>query len=337
MSRDRPERLPAVIAHADWSLVANKRWVARAVHEGGGRYRAFAPEPVGKLSQFLDGLQGCARRSGPLFLGFDFPLGLPRAYAQCAGIDDFRGFLSTLDRNPWRQFFSVAEHPEDISPTRPFYPAKVGKRGTVARHHLLQGLGLDSYQDLLRACDRASPARPAACAIFWTLGPQQVGKAAIVGWRDLLIPALDGRQDLALWPFDGALDELLARHDIVAAETYPAEVYGHLGLWPGNGQRKESKRLQAARAGSASRLLELAGSLGLRLEPSLREAIADGFGPSPDGEDPFDATVGLLGMVNVALGKRSPGTPCDPEIRRIEGWILGQEAQPDPGPGLKKP
>lgn len=337
MSRDRPERLPAVIAHADWSLVANKRWVARAVHEGGGRYRAFAPEPVGKLSQFLDGLQGCARRSGPLFLGFDFPLGLPRAYAQCAGIDDFRGFLSTLDRNPWRQFFSVAEHPEEVSPTRPFYPAKAGKRGTAARRHLLQGLGLDSYQDLLRACDRASPARPAACAIFWTLGPQQVGKAAIVGWRDLLIPALDGRQDLALWPFDGALDELLARHDIVAAETYPAEVYGHLGLWPGNGRRKESKRLQAARAGSASRLLELAGSLGLRLEPSLREAIADGFGPSPDGEDPFDATVGLLGMVNVALGKRSPGTPCDPEIRRIEGWILGQEAQPDPGPGLKKP
>ena len=81
-----------------------------------------------------------------------------------------------------------------------------------------------------------------------------------------------------------------------------------------------------ARAGSASRLLELTGSLGLRLEPSLREAIADGFGPSPDGEDPFDATVGLLGMVNVALGRRSPGTPCDPEIRRIEGWILGQEA-----------
>ena len=226
----------------------------------------------------------------------------------------------------------MAEHPEDISPTRPFYPAKAGKRGSVARRHLLQGLGLDSYQDLLRVCDRASPARPAACAIFWTLGPQQVGKATIVGWRDLLIPALVGRQNLALWPFDGELDELLARHDIVAAETYPAEVYGHLGLWPGggrhpgSGRRKQSKRLQAARAGSASRLLELAGRLGLRLEPSLRAAIADGFGPAPDGEDPFDATVGLLGMVNVVLGRRSPGTPCDPEIRRIEGWILGQEA-----------
>ncbi len=332
MSRDHPEYLPAVIAHADWSLDAKKRWVARAVYEGDGHYRAFVPEPVGKLSLFLDGLQGCARRSGPLFVGFDFPLGLPRAYARRTGIDDFRGFLSTLDRNPWRQFFSVAEHPEDISPTRPFYPAKVGKRGTVARHHLLQGLGLDSHQDLLRVCDRASPARPAACAIFWTLGPQQVGKAAIVGWRDLLIPALVGRQDLALWPFDGELDALLARHDIVAAESYPAEVYGHLGLWPGGGRRpgagrrRESKRLQAARAGSGSRLLEVAGGLGLRLEPSLRAASADGFGPAPDGEDPCDATVGLLGMVNVVLGRRSPGTPCDPEIRRIEGWILGQEA-----------
>ncbi len=327
-----PDHLPAVIAHADWSLNAKKRWVARAVHEGGGHYRVFAPEPVGTLSQFFGSLKKSAKRSGALFVGFDFPLGLPRAYARRAGIDNFRSFLSALDRNPWRQFFCVAEHPGDISPTRPFYPAKAGKRGTVARHHLLQGLGLDSYQDLLRVCDRASPARPAACAIFWTLGPQQVGKAAIVGWRDLLIPALVGRQDLTLWPFDGELDALLARHDIVAAETYPAEVYGHLGLWPGGGRRpgagrrRESKRLQAARAGSGSRLLEVAGGLGLRLEPSLREAIADGFGPSPDGEDPFDATVGLLGMVNVALGRRSSGTPCDPEIRRIEGWILGQEA-----------
>ena len=326
MSRDRPLRLPAVIAHADWSLDASKRWVARAVHEGGGRYHAFAPEPVGELARFLDRIRGCARQAGPLFLGFDFPLGLPRAYARRAGIGDFRGFLSTLDRDPWRRFFCVAERPEEVSPTRPFYPAKAGKRGTVARRHLLQGLGLDSYQDLLRACDRASPARPAACAIFWTLGPQQVGKAAIVGWRDLLIPALDGRHDLALWPFDGELDELLARHDIVAAETYPAEVYRHLGLGPGDARRKQSKRRQAARAGSASRLLERAGRLDLRLNPGLRAAITDGFGPSPDGEDPFDATVGLLGMVNVVLGRRRPGTPCDPEIRRIEGWILGQEA-----------
>ena len=122
----------------------------------------------------------------------------------------------------------------------------------------------------------------------------------------------------------------------MVAETYPAEVYGHLGLWPGDGLRRGSKRLQAARAGPASRLLALAGSLNLRLDAGLREAISDGFGPSPDGEDPFDATVGLLGMVNVALGRRRPGPPCDPEIRRIEGWILGQEARPGPGPSAKK-
>ncbi len=48
-----PENLPAVFAHADWSLDAKKRWFARAVHEGGGHYRAFAPEPVGKLPHFF--------------------------------------------------------------------------------------------------------------------------------------------------------------------------------------------------------------------------------------------------------------------------------------------
>jgi hypothetical protein len=53
--------------------------------------------------------------------------------------------------------------------------------------------------------------------------------------------------------------------------------------------------------------------------------ILDGFGPSPEGEDPFDATVGLLGMINVSLGYKPPGEPDDKVTRKIEGWIFGQE------------
>jgi hypothetical protein len=30
-------------------------------------------------------------------------------------------------------------------------------------------------------------------------------------------------------------------------------------------------------------------------------------------------------MLGVVLGRRPAGEPADPEIRRIEGWILGQE------------
>jgi hypothetical protein len=80
---------------------------------------------------------------------------------------------------------------------------------------------------LRRRCELAQPGRRAACSIFWTLGGQQVGKAAIAGWKEVLIPALDDTEiDLRLWPFDGSLSELVARGRVVVAETYPAEFYG---------------------------------------------------------------------------------------------------------------
>lgn len=314
-------RPPAVIAHADWSVDPGKRRVARAVREGGG-YRALAPGPAGPLPELFEGLRRSAATAGPVLFGFDFPLGLPLAYARRAGITDFRALLPELGRGAWRDFFSVAERPEEVSLTRPFYPARAGPRGTVARRHLIDGLGLASYRALLRRCDLPGADRPAACAMFWTLGPQQVGKAAIVGWRDLLIPALRGGRDLGLWPFDGDLDALLVRHGLVAAETYPAEVYRHLGLrfgGPGGG-----KRTRTARAAQAPRLLERARDLGLGLDRELADAIAAGFGAGPDGEDPFDAVVGLLGMVAVVRGERPAGAPAEPDVRRIEGWILGQ-------------
>jgi hypothetical protein len=56
----------------------------------------------------------------------------------------------------------------------------------------------------------------------------------------------------------------------------------------------------------------------------LVEALRDGFGPNDDGEDPFDALIGLFGMLNVLLGRQSSGEPSDPRVRRIEGWILGR-------------
>ena len=199
--------------------------------------------------------------------------------------------------------------------------SRPGRKGEFSRRQLVDGLGLAGYADLLRACDRATPGRPAAAALFWTLGAQQVGKAAIAGWRDLLIPALAAGRDLKIWPFDGPLHGLFAPGRVVVAETYPAEVYRHLGLAFGAG----GKRAQAGRAANASLLIDHAGALGVGLDPRLRAAVEDGFGAGPGGEDPFDATVGLLGMLNVLSGGRPPSAPDDPAVRKIEGWILGQE------------
>ena len=50
------------------------------------------------------------------------------------------------------------------------------------------------------------------------------------------------------------------------------------------------------------------------------------FGDRSDGEDRFDAFVGLVGMLNVLLGGRQPGPPADAfdAATTVEGWILGQ-------------
>src|SRR5258708_4938385 len=68
-------------------------------------------------------------------------------------------------------------------------------------------LQMRSYGDLLRACDNSPATRNKPCEIFWTLGANQVGKAAIAGWRDLLAPALRDKA-IAIWPFDGDLPVL---------------------------------------------------------------------------------------------------------------------------------
>ncbi len=220
--------LPSLIAHADWSIHPSKRWLARAALQPEGRYVAFAPEPVGPLDRLCSRL-GQEAGSGHVLLGFDFPIGLPRAYAELAGIANFTAALKQFDE----RFYTVAGREDEICLDRPFYPLRPSG---CRRQQLLAGLGL-AWSDLLRRCDRASETRPAACALFWTLGAQQVGKAAITGWRDVLAPALQAGVDLALWPFQGSLNELLARHRFVVAETYPAEVYGHLRLDLHGGRR----------------------------------------------------------------------------------------------------
>jgi hypothetical protein len=64
------------------------------------------------------------------------------------------------------------------------------------------------------------------------------------------------------------------------------------------------------------------------LAPELRATMAEAFGTDAAGEDRFDCTVGLFGVLNVLLGARADHIPDDPEITRWEGWVLGQRAMP---------
>lgn len=327
---ERSTPLPRVIAHADWGSDPRKQWMCVAELRGGRRYHIASPEPVGTPGSLLHRLRDRANGDG-VAVGFDFPIGMPAEYARRAGIRDFLEVLPQLGHDRWADFYTVASTPGDISLTRPFYPQRPG--GTNQRH-LTEALGVADITDLLRICDRANETRGAASPIFWTMGGKQVGKAAIRGWREVLAPALrDGDLDVTIWPFDGDFTELIARGGIVIAETYPAEACLHVGLTPPG--RGWSKRSQDGRRAQGELIEAWACQRPVELHDELRARVGDGFGPSKSAEDPFDAMLGLLSMVDVALGYREDGAPDSDVVRAVEGWILGQA---DPGvKGLRRP
>jgi hypothetical protein len=305
--------LPHLVAHADWSTDPRKRWAAWAALREDGCYQVAGLDcdVTRDLSGFRRWMLAAER---PALFGFDFPIGLPVRYAARADIPDFLSFLSALDNAS--DFYRVAALADDISLRRPFYPARPG--GT-SQLHLLEKLGL-TRTDLYRRCDLAGSGRPAAAPLFWTMGAQQVGKAAIVGWRDVLGPLLRAG-DVAVWPFSGTFSQLMLSEKRMVVEAYPAEYYRHLALPIVSGG---SKRSQSTRQACGARLLEWAAEHQVDIPEAIADRIRDGFGNRASGEDPFDAVVGLFGMLNVLLGGRTLYEPDDADIRGIEGWIFGQ-------------
>ena len=308
-------------AHADWSVDPRKRWVALALRKHTG-WHVEAPLPVGPVADFLPALLAGAKRhgaSGGVALGVDLPLGLPRPYAALLQKADFPAFLRGL--RPDAAFFKVCSELTELAVERPFYPMR-GIRGMSRAAHAA-ALGLGGPAGLSRACDRATTERPAGAPLFWTLGANQTGKAAIAAWRDMLLPAFAAGLPVRLWPFEGDFLSLLAPGAIALAETYPAEALRHLGIG-----LKGSKRRQSDRATCASRLRAAFASLDAAPSTALAAMIGDGFGADHRGEDQFDCVLGVLCVINVLAGNRPDAAPDDPWIRRWEGWVLGQTALP---------
>lgn len=301
-----------IALHADWSLHPARRWVCIA--RGGARgWHVAAPMPAGDPAALLRAL--CAE-GVPVVMGLDLPLGVPRAFAAARTEPGFPAFLR--GRADDAGFFLVSGSLATVSPARPFYPAR-GIKGMTRLSHA-QALGFARAADLSRLCDRATAERPAGAPVFWTLGANQSGKAAIAAWRDWLAPALAAGAPYRLWPFEGGLHALMAPGQAVLAEVYPAEALRQLGLrMPG------SKRDHVARRALAPALLDGAGGMAV---PALRDAIRDGFGAAADGEDRLDCVLGLLAMLRVIDGTRPDHIPDDDWVRRWEGWVLGQTAMP---------
>jgi hypothetical protein len=318
----RYQRLPERVIHCDWSVAPQKRWSASAERRG-GRWQAGAPElaEVGALRDALG-----ARRA---LVGFDFPIGVPAPYAARCQLASFVELLDALPAHGepagsgtrWAELAEVASSAQEISLRRPFYPARPG--GT-RRAHLVTGLGLATSDDLYRRCEVATGRR--ACPIFWTLGGNQVGRAALSGWREVLVPARR-RGEVAIWPFDGDLGALLEGDRSVVVETYPADACGYTGIdhFPVVDGRR-GKRVAGSRAACAPRVEAWMHTTRIDATPALRRALRAGFGDDREGEDRFDAVLGLLGMLAVLDGHRAAGAPTEPAVQRIEGWILGRRA-----------
>ncbi len=282
-------------------------------------WHLHAPELVGPPDTLLARLR--ARAGGmPVVLGIDCPIGLPRAFAEShLKAADFPAFLCGLRSDA--PFFDVAAELAQCGPGRPFYPAR-GLRGMTRVAHARM-LGFEDATQLSRICDRATAERPAGAPLFWTLGANQTGKAAISAWRHMLIPGLHSHVPPRIWPFDGPLLSLLAPGQVVIAETYPAEAMRHLGVKPAG-----SKRRRADRAAYAPALFQAMALLSAKPEPALASTMADGFGAGDDGEDRLDCLFGVLCVLAVLGGVRPDTAPDDPAIRQWEGWVLGQTAWP---------
>jgi hypothetical protein len=304
-----------LVAAADWSVAAEKRWVAIASRGRDGSWRAGGARPVGRATTLVARVGRRAGVEGAL-LGLDFPIGIPAAYAVRAGTGAFIDWARGLEAPPYEAFFSPAVTARDISLHRPFYPARARRRGEVRQAELCAALGVVGLDALRRACDRARPGRPAAEALFWTVGGKQVGKAALAGWRDVVLPALRERR-AAIWPFHGPLAALLRPGVVVLAEIYPADAYRRLGI------ARVSKRDPRSRREACAVLVGWLTDAGVSPSRRLAGQLSSGFGTRASGEDPFDAVVALLGMLDVVLGRTELHEPEDPIIRAMEGWILG--------------
>jgi hypothetical protein len=307
----------SLVAHADWSIDPRKRWVTIAVIASTG-WVLTEPRLVGDVSTFLADLIDQAD-GGAVALGADLPIGVPRAYAASRPEIDFPAFLRNVGDLP--DFFSVCVGLDDLRLDRPFYPAR-GIAGMTRLSHA-KALGFSDAASLSRICDRATAERPAGAPLFWTLGANQAGKAAIAAWRDLIVPALKSDAKLRLWPFEGLFHTLLSPGSVALAETYPAEALRHLGI-----RLRGSKRRQADRCASAEPLTMVMDQLSAAPDDAMRRAILDGFGRDVAGEDRFDSVLGVLCMLNVISGRRPDFVPADLWIERWEGWVLGQTALP---------
>jgi hypothetical protein len=83
------------------------------------------------------------------------------------------------------------------------------------------------------------------------------------------------------------------------------------------------KDRQADRREDSPRILECSAKNAVIPDEELTAQILDGIGVTPAGEDLFDATVGLVGMIQTLRRTPEPDLPNDPAVKT---WKVGCSA-----------
>jgi hypothetical protein len=210
--------VPDIIICADWSKHPTRRraWLAD-VHERRLRRlpgRAWSVESVIET--------GARHRKGAFALvAFDAPIGVPASYLNAARpIFDVRDSATFVDWLPAALdrpgFLDPIDRPEEWSPARPFFRVPAGRGGLGSFEAAASAHGVE----LKRAIEKETRGN----SVFAFDLPGQVAPAAQSLWQELASAAL--HPCVAIWPFDGLLEELAGRASVIAAEMYPRAAYG---------------------------------------------------------------------------------------------------------------
>jgi hypothetical protein len=312
---DHLPRLPELVAAVNWDFQVQKRRLAIAhlLKDTDFYEISRVPESIMATSTLFESLREAAGLQCVALVGFDLPIGLPSSFACAANITNFRNALDLFESGQeWKQFYEPTDHPNLYQPFAPATP-----NGIKSLQVLAHALKLPLKDNLFRLCDRKTTTRKQTEPIFDLRFDHRAGRSVIQGWREVIGPL---RDSLRIWPFDGALNSLLAVPGVVVVETYPPEAAAHLAP----PLRKEASRnlgLQQDRAAIGEFLLAKAEAVRIKLAPEVRAMLASGC----DSEADFNALMAIVSMIHVLRGNRPADPPEDPLIWNLEGWIFGQD------------
>ncbi len=207
----------ASFVSADWSKNPKKRSVYVADIENRSIWKA-PTTGIWDLNALLE-LANSFRQNGPVLIGVDVVLGVPKGYwdmvLEKSGRHQPKNFVHWLrNLDPDSDFFNTNDDPSKWHVDRPWFSVPRGKGG-------LKSFTDKASDGIRRRIDQETGAKP----IFAVSGiPGVVGAGTRSFWKEL-IPTLTRDREFTIWPFENNLSNLLRQDGIVLCETYPGIAY----------------------------------------------------------------------------------------------------------------